>query len=190
MMAQLTGEQRGTSYRRRLMCRWDVSDTAPRWRYVSIVSGDGADKDGGGRSGVANDVFWGILRRHGPPFLGPHTPWGTERSQNSRVVSHRQTPQSTSPVEVTHRCRRTTSTHPAPPDSNGHPRGRHHLAGAQNRTPKIFSPPSHTENPPESPMSSVPLELRHVKPASDGCNILKASTGEKSFTTSASALAE
>ncbi|KAJ8405609.1 hypothetical protein AAFF_G00315890 [Aldrovandia affinis] len=77
----------------------------------------------------------GIPRRRGPPFLGPHTPWGTERSQNSREqdLLHRQTPQSSSPVEVAHRCRRTTSTHPAPPDSNGHPRGRHHLATGQPR---------------------------------------------------------
>ncbi|KAJ8358252.1 hypothetical protein AAFF_G00020070 [Aldrovandia affinis] len=48
-------------------------------------------------------------------------------------LSHRQTPQSTPPVEVTHRCRRTTSTHPAPPDSSGHPRGNHHLATGQPR---------------------------------------------------------
>ncbi|KAJ8398708.1 hypothetical protein AAFF_G00419050 [Aldrovandia affinis] len=40
--------------------------------------------------------------------------------------SHRQTPKSTSPVEVTHHSWRATSTHPVPPDSSGHPRGSHH----------------------------------------------------------------
>ncbi|KAJ8349255.1 hypothetical protein AAFF_G00170550 [Aldrovandia affinis] len=48
-------------------------------------------------------------------------------------LSHRQTPQSTPPVEVTHRCRRAPSTHPAPPDSSRHPRGNHHLATGQPR---------------------------------------------------------
>ncbi|KAJ8393315.1 hypothetical protein AAFF_G00062160 [Aldrovandia affinis] len=52
-------------------------------------------------------------------------------------LSHRQMPQSTSPVEVAYRCRRTISTHPAPPDPNGHPRGRHHLP---TRQPRVQGP--------------------------------------------------
>ncbi|KAJ8362198.1 hypothetical protein AAFF_G00390670 [Aldrovandia affinis] len=67
----------------------------------------------------------------GHRFQGP-TPPGAQSARRTAVsvrdLSHRQTPQSTLPVEVAHRCRCTTSTHPAPADSNGHPRGRHHLA--------------------------------------------------------------
>ncbi|KAJ8405659.1 hypothetical protein AAFF_G00316390 [Aldrovandia affinis] len=72
----------------------------------------------------------------GHRFRGP-TPPGAQRARRTAVsvqdLLHRQTPQSTSTVEVAHRCQRTTSTHPAPPDSNGHPRGRHHLATGQPR---------------------------------------------------------
>ncbi|KAJ8357894.1 hypothetical protein AAFF_G00056520 [Aldrovandia affinis] len=48
-------------------------------------------------------------------------------------LSHRQTPQRTLPVEVTHHSWRAASTHPVPPDSSGHPRGSHHLATGQPR---------------------------------------------------------
>ncbi|KAJ8398699.1 hypothetical protein AAFF_G00418960 [Aldrovandia affinis] len=73
--------------------------------------------------------FWSLT----PP--GAQSARGTTMSVQD--LSHRQTPQSTSPVEVTHRCRRATSTHLAPPDSSGHPRGSHHLATGQ---PRIQGP--------------------------------------------------
>ncbi|KAJ8391907.1 hypothetical protein AAFF_G00083780 [Aldrovandia affinis] len=52
----------------------------------------------------------------GHRFQGP-TPPGAQRARRTAVsvqdLSHRQIPQSTLPVEVAHRCRCTTSTHPS-----------------------------------------------------------------------------
>ncbi|KAJ8361717.1 hypothetical protein AAFF_G00429590 [Aldrovandia affinis] len=67
-------------------------------------------------------------------FRSP-TPPGAQSARRKTVtvqdLPHRQTPQSTPPVEVAHRYRRAPSTHPAPPDSSRHPSGSHHLATGQ-----------------------------------------------------------
>ncbi|KAJ8390510.1 hypothetical protein AAFF_G00103070 [Aldrovandia affinis] len=76
-------------------------------------------------------------------------------------LSHWQTPQRTSPVEVTHHTWRAASTHPVPPDSSGHPRGNHHLATGQpcsaRRATMSVQDLSHWQ----TPQRTLPVEVTH-----------------------------